>query len=51
MLRSLDLHDVLVLVDGRPELAQEIAVESPELQRYVRQELASLRQGPISPIS
>jgi predicted nucleotidyltransferase len=44
MLRSLDLHDILVLIDGRPELPDEIAAQTPELQSYIGQELAILRQ-------
>jgi predicted nucleotidyltransferase len=46
MLRSLDLHDILVLIDGRPELPDEIAAQTPELQSYINQELAILRQDP-----
>jgi predicted nucleotidyltransferase len=44
-LRSLDLHDILVLIDGRPELPNEIAVHA-ELQRHIAQELADLRKDP-----
>jgi hypothetical protein len=46
MLRSLDLHDILVLIDGRPELPDEIAAQTPELQSYIAQELAALRKDP-----
>jgi hypothetical protein len=46
MLRSLDLHDILVLIDGRPELLDEIAAQTPELQSYIAQELATLRTDP-----
>jgi predicted nucleotidyltransferase len=45
MLRSLDLHDVLVLIDGREELIAEIA-EEPMLSRYISNELAALRSNP-----
>jgi hypothetical protein len=41
MLRSLDLHDVLVLIDGRKELIAEIDQE-PVLSRYIGNELATL---------
>jgi hypothetical protein len=43
MLRSLDLHDILVLIDGREELPDEIAAQDPTLQTYIAQELATLR--------
>jgi hypothetical protein len=42
MLKSLDLHDVLVLIDGRGELIAEIDEESV-LSRYIGNELAMLR--------
>jgi hypothetical protein len=42
MLRSLDLHDILVITDGRPELPDEIAAQTPELQSYIGNELANL---------
>jgi hypothetical protein len=44
MLRSLDLHDIFVLIDGRGELPDEIAAQTPELQSYIAQELATLRE-------
>ncbi len=43
MLASLDLHDILVLIDGRPQLPDKIASETTELQIYIVQELATLR--------
>jgi len=46
MLRSLDLHDIFVLIDGRPELPDEIAAQTSELQSYIAQELATLRKDP-----
>jgi predicted nucleotidyltransferase len=45
MLGSLDLHDVLVLIDGREELIDEIDQE-PVLSRYIGNELAALRSNP-----
>lgn len=45
MLGSLDLHDVLVLIDGREELTFEIG-EEPVLSRYISSELAALRRNP-----
>jgi predicted nucleotidyltransferase len=45
MLGSLDLHDILVLIDGREELIAEIN-EEPTLSRYVSEELAELRSNP-----
>ncbi len=44
MLSSLDLHDILVLIDGRAELPDEIAAQALELQRYIAGELATLRE-------
>lgn len=35
MLASLDLHDILVLIHGRPELPEEISSETPELRTYI----------------
>ena len=43
LLRSLDIHDVLTLLDGRPELIDEIQGASSALQTYVKGELAELR--------
>lgn len=43
LLGSLDIHDVLVLVDGRRELASEIETAPPDLRAYVRDELVELR--------
>ncbi|MGH2834130.1 MAG: nucleotidyl transferase AbiEii/AbiGii toxin family protein, partial [Solirubrobacteraceae bacterium] len=41
MLASLDLHDILVLIDGRPELPGEISSEPLELRTYIAQELTT----------
>lgn len=43
LLRSLDIHDVLTLVDGRRELVAEIEVAAPNLRKYVRDELVKLQ--------
>ncbi len=43
VLTSLDVHDIVVLIDGRPELVDELAAEPAELQAYVATELALLR--------
>jgi Nucleotidyl transferase AbiEii toxin, Type IV TA system len=44
MLASLDLHDILVLIDGRPELPSEIAAEPEAIRTYIAQELGVLRE-------
>jgi predicted nucleotidyltransferase len=44
VLKSLDVHDIIVLVDGRPELIDELAVQPEELRDYVANELTSLRE-------
>lgn len=46
LLASLDVHDVLTLIDGRPELAEEIASASSGLRTYIRGELTELRAEP-----
>lgn len=46
LLRSLYVHDVLTLIDGRPELIEELQTTSPALRRYVKQELSDLRGEP-----
>jgi hypothetical protein len=46
LLRSLDIHGVLTLVDGRPELIEEIDSASPALCTYIKDELAELRAEP-----
>jgi hypothetical protein len=47
MLRSLDLHDILVLIDGREELRGEIAAEPAAIRAYVAKELSALREDPF----
>lgn len=46
LLRSLDIHDVLTLLDGRPELIDEIQDASAVLRNYIRDELLDLRAEP-----
>jgi hypothetical protein len=46
LLRSLDIHDVLTLVDGRPELVAEVQAAKPDLRAYVQDELVQLREEP-----
>lgn len=46
ILRSLDVHDVLTLIDGRPELGSEIEAARPDLRSYVREEFVQLRAAP-----
>lgn len=43
LLGSLDLHDVLTLIDGRSELVAEIETAPSDLHAYIRDELADLR--------
>jgi hypothetical protein len=43
LLRSLDFHDVLTLIDGRHELSEEVASAPPDLRKYIRGELFELR--------
>jgi predicted nucleotidyltransferase len=43
LLRSLDIHDVLILVDGRPELVTEIEAAEPKPRKYIRDELVRLQ--------
>jgi predicted nucleotidyltransferase len=43
VLKSLDVHDIVVLVNGRPELAAELANQDEDLRTYVANELESLR--------
>lgn len=43
LLSSLDIHDVVTLVDGRPGLIDEVQGASSGLRAYVKGELAELR--------
>jgi hypothetical protein len=46
LLLSLDIHDVLTLVDGRPELAAEVKAARADLRAYVQEELVELLAEP-----
>jgi hypothetical protein len=46
LLRSLDLHDILVLIDGRPELSEEINGQGSDLRTYIAVELAKVIDDP-----
>jgi hypothetical protein len=46
LLRSLDLHDVLVLIDGRVELRAELSEERHQLREYTANELATVIEHP-----
>lgn len=46
LLRSLDIHDVLTLVDGRPELVQEIEAAPQSVATYIKDELTDLQVDP-----
>ena len=46
LLRSLDVHDVLTMIDGRPELIEEIKAASSAIGTYVKEELIALRTEP-----
>lgn len=46
LLRSLDVHDVLTLIDGRPELAEEAQAAPPALRTYIEEKLIDLRGQP-----
>jgi len=37
-----DIEDIVILVDGRPELAQEIIDSPPELREYIQEEIDDL---------
>ncbi|WP_135230370.1 nucleotidyl transferase AbiEii/AbiGii toxin family protein [Deinococcus fonticola] len=43
---SHDLEDILMVLDGRPELSDELRAAPPPLQDFVRQEFASLLAHP-----
>jgi hypothetical protein len=46
LLRSLDLHDVLTLIDGRPELIEEVQLASAPLRPYIEDQLTEFRADP-----
>lgn len=43
ILTSLDVHDIVVLIDGRPELVDELAIQHADLRAYAAEELTALR--------
>lgn len=43
LLRSLDVHDVLTLFDGRPELLDELEAAPSTVRNYIEGELTELR--------
>jgi predicted nucleotidyltransferase len=43
LLGSRDVHDVLALIDGRPELVDELMVSPSTVRAYVREQLAGLQ--------
>lgn len=45
LLRSLDLHDIIVLINGRTELIDELSTQNDDLRSYVRTELTTLREN------
>lgn len=46
LLASLDVHDVLTLIDGRPKLVEEVRSARPDLRDYIRAELTALQAEP-----
>jgi nucleotidyltransferase AbiEii toxin of type IV toxin-antitoxin system len=46
LLRSLDVHDLIVLADGRPELADELANQLEDVRAYVVDRLGELIDHP-----
>lgn len=46
LLRSLDAHDIVVLINGRPELLDELTEQSEPLRQYVSSELEALGSDP-----
>ena len=47
VLASHDLHDIMALIDGRPELAGELRNDDLRLLSFVTSELAALRDSPL----
>lgn len=45
VLGSVDLHDIVALIDGRPELANELASADPELRAFAAAELRELSEA------
>lgn len=46
LLRSLDVHDVATLIDGRPELIDEVRAAPSSVRDYIEAELTELRAEP-----
>jgi hypothetical protein len=46
LLRSLDVHDVITVIDGRPELGGELEAAAAEVCSYVQRGLAELTAEP-----
>lgn len=46
LLRSLDVHDIIVLTDGRAELANEVARQPEDLRAYIAGHLRQLASHP-----
>lgn len=46
LLRSLDIHDVLTLIDGRQELIEEVEAAPSAISAYIKGELSDLRTEP-----
>lgn len=46
LLRSLDIHDVLTLFDGRREMIEEIRSATSRLRNYICDEMVELRAEP-----
>lgn len=46
LLGSLDIHDVLTLIDGRPELVDEVRAAPSPLRTYIQSELIELCAEP-----
>ncbi len=47
VLRSLDLHDIVALIDGRPELVEELASAGSDLKAFVATELRAVSEEPF----
>jgi len=43
---SRDLEDIVTVIDGRPELAEEVSLSEPELRQYLSGELRGLLSNP-----
>lgn len=43
---SRDLEDIVTIIDGRPELVEEVSLSEPELRPYLSNELRALPSNP-----